>query len=94
MFLESQVSSALIAKTGTIVMDECAKNPLFESDIMRVTNAPNINSKKIVHLVIPKTVKKITDNLLEAFKVVETIYMFQSIAIPAIGTGKITKQNI
>ena len=75
------------------MVDECANNPLFKSDILRVTNAPNIISKNIVHLVAPQAAGKIADHLLKAFEVVEKILILQSIAIPAIGTGKLSKRK-
>ena len=92
-FLVSRVSSALIKKTGNAVVDECANNPQHKSDILRVTKAPNTDSKNIVHLVTPRTAEKIADHLLKAFEVVEKKLKLQSIAIPAIGTGKLTKNH-
>ena len=71
------------------MIQECNNNPIESTQILRVTKAPNLAFKYIVHLVSPHSASKITEHLLEALKVVEKKLRCCSLAIPAIGTGKL-----
>ena len=67
---------------------ECINNPIESTDNMRITKAPNLSFKYIIHLVTPHSPDKITEYLLQALKVAEETLNCRSIAVPAIGTGK------
>ena len=83
----SKVSSALIKRAGGNMIEECQEYPLIKTDILRVTGAPNLSFKNIVHLVTPKKPEKICEYLLDVFKIIEEKLQHGSLAIPAIGTG-------
>ena len=87
-FTESRVSQALVKKSGPEMIQECAKKPIEKTKILRVTNAPNLSFKYVVHLVSPHSASKLTEHVLEALTIVETKLKCSSIALPAIGTGK------
>ena len=67
---------------------ECANNPIIETDILRVTKAPGLPFKYVIHLVSPHSANKITERLLVALNTAEELKC-QTIAVPAIGTGEI-----
>ena len=71
------------------MIQECDNNPIESTKILRVTTAPKLAFKYVVHLVSPHSASKITEHLLEALKVVEKKLKCRSIALPAIGTGKL-----
>ena len=66
---------------------ECANNPIVKNDILRVTMAPKLTFKYVIHLVSPHSASKISEHLLEALKTAEKLKC-QSISVPAIGTGE------
>jgi len=70
------------------MIHECAKNPIQKTKILRVTSAPKLSFKYVVHLVSPHSASKICEHLLEALIIVEKLKC-NSIALPAIGTGKL-----
>lgn len=84
----SKVSSALIKQAGGDMIEECKDYPLEKTEILRVTGAPNLSFKNIIHLVTPENPEKICKYLMEVFKLVETKFQHRSLAVPAIGTGK------
>ena len=55
---------------------------------MKVTKAPNLNFKHVIHLALPQDETKIYDNFLEALKLAEKNLRCGSLATPALGTGK------
>ena len=70
------------------MIQECDEKPIEKTKILRVTNAPNLRFKYIVHLVSPQSASKLAEHVLEALTTVETKLKCSSIALPAIGTGK------
>ena len=89
VFAVSRVSQALIRQSGQGIISECANNPIVKTKVMRVTSAPNLAFQYVIHLVSPRTPNKITEHVLEALIATEKNLKCRSIAIPAIGTGKL-----
>ena len=94
--LVSMLSQLLVKKAGQQIVKECAKPSKCVSSgfKFRITNAGALNCQYVAHLVVDSNrtsnqplLQQIPMDLLAVFKAVNKLEQ-NSIAIPAIGTGK------
>ena len=88
LLLATQLSSKVLQLGGNSICDECKSNPVFACDDFRVTSGGSSQFDNIVHFVPPK-LDLLAKNLESVLVLINDKLQKCSVAIPAIGTGKI-----
>ncbi|KAL2081249.1 hypothetical protein ACEWY4_023102 [Coilia grayii] len=84
--LSSGVSGAILKAAGQTVVDECKSKGTQPSDGVVLTQAGNLVTKYIVHMVGQTKEKDITSSMYKVLQLCEAKNI-QSVAFPALGTG-------
>ena len=92
-FSASQVSSKLIQMGGNSISEECKSNPMLKTADYRVTKGGKTQFQNIVHFVTPN-ISLLAKKLEEVLVMVNDQLQKSSIAIPAIGTGKLCGKTV
>lgn len=74
-------------KAGQSIQTECYQ--CSQNDIFRITSGGKSQFQNIAHLVTPGNSTTLSTNLFQLLNVLDRKFQTTSIAIPAIGTGKI-----
>ena len=82
------LSSKVIKLAGNSVVDESKSNPIFKSDDFCVTSGGTSRFDNIVHFVPPK-LDLLAPNLQSVLTLINGKLKKSSVAIPAIGTGRL-----
>ncbi|XP_076119600.1 protein mono-ADP-ribosyltransferase PARP14 isoform X2 [Alosa pseudoharengus] len=84
--LNSGVSGAILKAAGQTVVDECKAKGTQPSDGVVLTQAGNLATKHIVHMVGQTKEKEITSSMYKVLQLCEQ-NSIQSVSFPALGTG-------
>lgn len=83
--LAGEVGSALVAKAGETVADQCKRNAIYQTNNLRVTTGGKI-CNYILHIALPEDTDQLEDVLLETISKADNLGV-RTLALPAVGTG-------
>lgn len=73
---------------GNAIKTECDSSSVLQNKACRITSGGNSNFKNIVHFITPNNPEDLSKNLEDVLKFMDQNLNVNSVAIPAIGTGK------